>query len=176
MSSSPATSIFFLPSFEIHCCKVMIKIPLAWNNFDLIIIKRAQSVKRKLYSHQNLLRHGMMSSTLALYLYNEGSELVKVGEKIRILRKAKGWTLKDLERETGLSFSFLSQVERGDSSFSQESIDKIATSLGVSSALLQSEEISVEHLESLSQLLPVAAFLPVEKLEVLVQMARALKD
>ncbi len=117
-----------------------------------------------------------MSSTLALYLYNEGSELVKVGEKIRILRKAKGWTLKDLERETGLSFSFLSQVERGDSSFSQESIDKIATSLGVSSALLQSEEISVEHLESLSQLLPVAASLPVEKLEVLVQMARALKD
>jgi len=55
-----------------------------------------------------------------------------VGEKIRSVRKQKGWTLERLAAETGLSTSFLSQVERGQSAASLASLDCIATSLGKS--------------------------------------------
>lgn len=55
-----------------------------------------------------------------------------VGEKIRAVRKQKGWTLERLASESGLSTSFLSQVERGRSAASLASLDCIASSLGMS--------------------------------------------
>jgi transcriptional regulator with XRE-family HTH domain len=55
----------------------------------------------------------------------------EVSEKIRTLRKEKGKTLKDLSDDTGLSVSFLSQVERGESSLAITSLNKIAEALGV---------------------------------------------
>jgi len=57
-------------------------------------------------------------------------EMDGVGEKIRAMRKQKGWTLERLASEAGLSTSFISQVERGRSAASLASLDCIATSLG----------------------------------------------
>jgi transcriptional regulator with XRE-family HTH domain len=54
------------------------------------------------------------------------------GEKIRLQRRLKSLTLKELSTETGLSISFLSEVERGISQPSIASLRKIAQSLGVS--------------------------------------------
>ncbi|AZU59972.1 MAG: helix-turn-helix domain-containing protein [Bacillota bacterium] len=53
-------------------------------------------------------------------------------KKIKALRTQNNLTLKELSEETGLSLSFLSQIERGASSLSITSLKKIADALGVS--------------------------------------------
>ena len=55
---------------------------------------------------------------------------VLVGERIRGLRKARGFSLKDLSQRAGLSPGFLSQVERGLSSASVRALARIADALG----------------------------------------------
>lgn len=54
-----------------------------------------------------------------------------VGEKIRLLRKSRQVTLKDLAERTALSIGYLSQVERNLSSPSVNVLRDIATALGV---------------------------------------------
>jgi transcriptional regulator with XRE-family HTH domain len=55
----------------------------------------------------------------------------KIGEKIKLLRKEKKLTLKDIAEKTDLSISFLSQVERLKSSLTLESLKKISEVLQV---------------------------------------------
>lgn len=55
----------------------------------------------------------------------------EIAEKIRNLRKEKNLTLKDLGEKTGLSISFLSQVENNSSSLAITSLKKIADALNV---------------------------------------------
>lgn len=55
----------------------------------------------------------------------------EIYEKIRGLRTEKNLTLKELSDKTGLSISFLSQVERGISSLAITSLKKIADALEV---------------------------------------------
>lgn len=38
---------------------------------------------------------------------------MRLGDLIAIGRECKGWTLRDLERETGISNALLSQIETG---------------------------------------------------------------
>ncbi len=52
-------------------------------------------------------------------------------EKLRQIRKSKGLTLKDISDSTGLSSSFLSQVERGKCDITLASLCKIASTLDV---------------------------------------------
>lgn len=56
-------------------------------------------------------------------------QIKKLGEKIRQIRLAKQVSLRDLAKYTGLTRSFLSQVERGVSSPSIASLEKIARAL-----------------------------------------------
>lgn len=51
---------------------------------------------------------------------------VAVGSKIKRLRTAKGYTLKRLSEEAGLSVGFLSQLERGISNIAIDTLAKIA--------------------------------------------------
>lgn len=51
--------------------------------------------------------------------------------KIKALRQERQLTLKDLSEVTGLSLSFLSQIERGASSLSITSLKKIADALDI---------------------------------------------
>lgn len=55
----------------------------------------------------------------------------EICEKIRSLRNRQNLTLKELSEKTGLSVSFLSQVERGTSSLAITSLKKIADALNV---------------------------------------------
>jgi transcriptional regulator with XRE-family HTH domain len=59
---------------------------------------------------------------------------VDVGERLRDLRRFRRATLRTIADRSGLSESFLSQVERGRSSASIASLRKIADALGVSMA------------------------------------------
>lgn len=78
---------------------------------------------------------------------------------IKALRLEKKLTLKEMSERTGLSVSFLSQVERGESSLAITSLNKIAIALGVDItyffsptktedfkiAFKDSEPLNVEH-------------------------------
>ena len=59
---------------------------------------------------------------------------VDVGERLRELRRFRRATLRTIADRSGLSESFLSQVERGRSSASIASLRRIAEALGVSMA------------------------------------------
>jgi transcriptional regulator with XRE-family HTH domain len=59
---------------------------------------------------------------------------VDVGERLRALRRSRRATLRTVADRSGLSESFLSQVERGRSSASIESLRRVADALGVSMA------------------------------------------
>jgi len=59
---------------------------------------------------------------------------VDVGERLRGLRRSRRATLRTVAERSGLSESFLSQVERGRSSASIESLRRVADALGVSIA------------------------------------------
>jgi transcriptional regulator with XRE-family HTH domain len=59
---------------------------------------------------------------------------VDVGERLRALRRFRRCTLRTVADRSGLSESFLSQVERGRSSASIASLRRIADALGVSMA------------------------------------------
>lgn len=62
----------------------------------------------------------------------EDKMMSEISEKIRNLRRKNDLTLKELSEKTGLSVSFLSQVENGTSSLAITSLKKIADALGVS--------------------------------------------
>src|SRR5256884_7131648 len=59
---------------------------------------------------------------------------VDVGERLRELRRIRRCTLRTISTRSGLSESFLSQVERGRSSASIESLRRVAEALGASMA------------------------------------------
>jgi quercetin dioxygenase-like cupin family protein len=55
-----------------------------------------------------------------------------VGEQVRLLRTRRGLSLRGLAAQTGFSPSFISQLENGQVSPSISSMEKIASTLGVS--------------------------------------------
>lgn len=59
------------------------------------------------------------------------SFIQKVGEQVWKLRKLKGLTQEQLAERSGLSFSYISDVERGTRNISLESLGKIIQALGV---------------------------------------------
>ena len=59
---------------------------------------------------------------------------IDVGERLQALRRFRRCTLREIAQRSGLSESFLSQVERGRSSASIASLRRIANALGVSMA------------------------------------------
>ncbi len=64
-----------------------------------------------------------------------------VGERIKRLREAKGLSLRELARETGVSAPMLSQVERAETSPTLQVANKIASGLDLSlSQLLRLDE------------------------------------
>ncbi|MBU6407556.1 MAG: XRE family transcriptional regulator [Alphaproteobacteria bacterium] len=58
------------------------------------------------------------------------------GATLRSLRLAKGWTLADVSRLTGLTVSTLSKVESGKMSLSYDKMVRIATGLGIDIGVL----------------------------------------
>ena len=63
---------------------------------------------------------------------------VALGARVRSLRRERGWTLKQLGQEAGLSHPFLSQLERGLARPSVSSVERIARALQVPVGLLWS--------------------------------------
>lgn len=57
---------------------------------------------------------------------------MKIGELIAVARECKGWTLRDLEKRSGISNALLSQIETGHiKNPSWRNVVKIAKALGL---------------------------------------------
>jgi transcriptional regulator with XRE-family HTH domain len=54
-----------------------------------------------------------------------------IGERVVVLRKARGWSQELLAFESGVARSYLSSVERGKCNISLTKIEQLATALGV---------------------------------------------
>lgn len=59
-----------------------------------------------------------------------------LGQRLRALRDARGWTLDALAERSGVGRSTISLIERGESSPTAAVLDKLATALGVALAAL----------------------------------------
>jgi transcriptional regulator with XRE-family HTH domain len=60
----------------------------------------------------------------------------KLGKRVRAYRDALGYTISDLARESGVSRSYLYQVEEGTSSLTHEKLSSLAEALHVTIAEL----------------------------------------
>lgn len=61
------------------------------------------------------------------------------GVAIRAIRERSGYGLRELERRTGLTRSFLSRLERGDRGASQSTLQLIAAALDIPVAAIEKE-------------------------------------
>lgn len=75
---------------------------------------------------------------------------MKLGEKLRRIRKNQRLTLVEVSRESELSASFISDVERGNSNPSDESLQKLADCYNTTvDVLLEGVELSNEPNDSI---------------------------
>ena len=70
----------------------------------------------------------------------------KIGERIAMLRKEKGWTLSDLSQASGINTSNLSRIERGIINVGVDMLGAIARALGCNIALLADDGIRRYHI------------------------------
>jgi transcriptional regulator with XRE-family HTH domain len=56
---------------------------------------------------------------------------VLVGERIRSLRKERGWSQEELGEKADLHHTYVGAVERGEKNASIDTLDKIADALGI---------------------------------------------
>lgn len=68
-----------------------------------------------------------------------------IHNRIKALRVERSLTLKEMSDQTGLSLSFLSQIERGASSLSISSLKKISDALGIHINYFFQEEEETQH-------------------------------
>lgn len=88
----------------------------------------------------------MRRAARALSRLGEHMSTVKdVGRKLRATRKNSGLVIDDVAGRTGLSRAYISQIETGKASPSLQTIDKLATALGISvAALFADDEFRVQ--------------------------------
>lgn len=69
-------------------------------------------------------------------------------EKIRDLRKARGWSISRLAERVGVSRSYMAHIERGTRQLNEHRLHQIADALGVDPASLISATIPPSEIET----------------------------
>lgn len=77
-----------------------------------------------------------------------------IGEQLKQLRKAYSLTQKQLADQSGVSFSFINEVETGSSSIRVETLNKVLTLLGCELAVVDKKTKKVMFLHPLDELEP----------------------
>lgn len=67
---------------------------------------------------------------------------MNIGEQLRQLRKDRGLTQSELALQTGLSYSFINQVERGKQSVRLDSLSRLAAVFGFEIGLIKARPIA----------------------------------
>lgn len=92
--------------------------------------------------------------------------MIKIGDRLREIRKAKGLTGKDLEEKSGIGQSTISRIEQDQHSPSIDTLFSICQALDISLKELLVEDLDQSPPELL-RLLDIAKKLPEEKREAL---------
>jgi transcriptional regulator with XRE-family HTH domain len=66
---------------------------------------------------------------------------ILLGLKLRQLRLEKGWNFEELRHQTGISASYLNEIEKGKKFPQPDNFQKLAAALGVSPAYLESPDL-----------------------------------
>ena len=109
-----------------------------------------------------------------MFVWYPKEEVMLVGERIRYLRKKRGWTLQQLADHIGLSQSLISMLERGEKEGSVQTLAKIADAFSISQGLLQEPSVDLEKLTEISEILENLSRLPPDQVEAVRQMVAAL--
>ena len=62
----------------------------------------------------------------------KGDILKRFGQRLRDLRKGKGWSQEEFSYECGLDRSYVGGLERGERNVALRNIEKLAQALGIS--------------------------------------------
>lgn len=90
-----------------------------------------------------------MENEYPLTALHNGISMPNVGKNVRLLRQRMGLTLKELAVASGMDFSNLSKLERGEVQLTTGTIARLAVALGVPDAHLFAEE-SIEQVVEMS--------------------------
>ncbi|AIQ15143.1 helix-turn-helix domain-containing protein [Paenibacillus durus] len=75
----------------------------------------------------------------------------RVGNRIRELRKAKGWTQEQLAEAASLHYSYIGGVERGDRNISLETLEKIIAAFQVPAIEIFRFEENTDHRKAIDE-------------------------
>ena len=78
--------------------------------------------------------------------YKDPNDAVALGVKLRVARKERGKTLKNLENETGISHAQISRIERGKSKSASKNVQIICTFLDVKATPYNSNVVEGQQL------------------------------
>jgi len=95
-----------------------------------------------------------------------------VGSRIRYFRKLYNKTLKEISLDTGLSISFISNIEKGVKKCSLENLEAICSAIGITLSEFFNDSFPPE----IEELISIAKNLDSEKLKTLLTVARSLKS
>ena len=103
--------------------------------------------------------------------------LDEVGERVRMLRKNKGWTLDQLSDASGLHPSSISQVERGERNLTLQNLSKLAEGLEVAPyQFLLTPDQKVDRTENGEYLDEMLDEMPDDRQQTIYQIAHGLLD
>lgn len=92
-------------------------------------------------------------AALYLEMTNSNRQRIILGLKIKYLRDQKGWNFDEMSRRSGVSPSYLNEIEKGKKSPREDSLQRIAAALETSVEQLTSEQMppSLAPVEALLQ-------------------------
>ncbi|URJ60363.1 helix-turn-helix domain-containing protein [Paenibacillus polymyxa] len=95
-----------------------------------------------------------------------------VGNRIRELRKAKGWTQEQLAEAAGLHYSYIGGVERGDRNISLETLEKIISALKVPAFELFQFDEATDRKQIINELMLLINSRETTELEILTTITK----
>ncbi len=101
--------------------------------------------------------------------------MASTGERIRMIRDKRGWTLDVLAEESGISKGFLSDVENNKRDISSQNLLRIANALGASVDYLLRGEV-VKNKNAISVVIPPELSQMAEKLNLSYNEILMVKD
>ncbi|MNB71014.1 HTH-type transcriptional regulator PuuR [compost metagenome] len=95
-----------------------------------------------------------------------------VGNRIRELRRAKGWTQEQLAEAASLHYSYIGGVERGDRNISLETLEKIIAAFGVPAVEFFRFEDKTEQREALDEHMAVLSSKSADEIAAITRITR----
>lgn len=112
-------------------------------------------------------------------MVNDRDILTEFGDRVRLFRKKKGWTLEDLAMESGLHPSSISQVERGERNLTLKNLSRLANGLDVDPyqlLLYDSQEIMNQEEASRFKVREMLETAPSPKKELMFNLSHILME